>query len=79
MYKPGEYVWILRWGKMMASNSGFIKRQQQKAADDGAPLDATFEKYGEGGGTGEWSTIGDITNQKILTMLGLPPKPATVG
>jgi hypothetical protein len=54
MTKANEYVNIARWGQMMGSFRYFIEAQQEKAASDGAPIDAIYEK------DGVWHTLGEM-------------------
>lgn len=66
MSKPDDYVWVARWGRLMGSYDPYIKGQQKKAAEDNAPLTATFENDQD---AGVWNTIEDITNENTLLRL----------
>lgn len=70
MPKPEEYVWIKKWSEMMASSPSFIRQEQRRAAQQDAPLDATYAIHGGG-----WATIADITGAQTRARLGLPPLP----
>lgn len=43
MPEPKQYKHIRAWGKMLQSYDYYIEAQQEQAAEDGAPLDATFK------------------------------------
>lgn len=74
-HKPGEYVWIEKWDRMMGSHLYYTRDQQQRAAETDAPLNATHEIYDSNGRTGRWSTTDDITSVDTRHVLGLPPLP----
>lgn len=54
--KPEDYKHIKAWGHMMKSYADYIYRQQQKAAEAGAPLDAIYER------DGKWHTFDEVTS-----------------
>ena len=54
--KPEQYLYIRAWGKMMRSDSAYVQRQQELAAEDGAPLDAVFRR--ENG----WARLEEVNN-----------------
>lgn len=70
MPKPEEYVWIKKWGEMLASSPSYIRAQQARAAYADAPLDATYSCHGGG-----WCTLADVTGANTRERLGLPPLP----
>lgn len=70
MPKPEEYIWIKKWGENLASSIGYIRQEQRRAAQQEAPLDATYAIHGGG-----WATIADITSPGTRARLGLPPLP----
>lgn len=60
-HKPEEYTAIRSWLKQSGSYEYYISNQQEKAADDGAPLDAIYERYAPGGaGTKVWVCVSDL-------------------
>jgi hypothetical protein len=75
---PKDYVHILAWGKMMHSEGWYVRTVQDKAAKDGAPLDAVYEDHGK------WITVKELTSQttrwclqnalKDLASMGIKPK-----
>lgn len=70
-----KYPWIVKWGKHMGSFDYYVEAQLVRAEQTNAPTNATFENTKPGGGgTGQWSTVDDITNEAIRYQLGLGPK-----
>jgi len=69
--KPQEYVWIEKWGKMLGLAPYHIADEQQRAADDHAPLDALYEEE-----PGKWRTTDDLGGEERVA-LGLPPTKET--
>jgi hypothetical protein len=63
MTKPADYVWIARWGNRLGSYIPYVESQQEKAAQEDAPLTAIFES------SGVWMTVEDITNEDTLRSL----------
>jgi hypothetical protein len=63
--RPDEYVWITRWGRLMGSGDHYIKDQQRRAAQDKAPVTATFRDHD----TDAWNTVESITNEATLMRL----------
>ncbi len=68
MTSPDEYVYIRKWGEMLYSTPWFIREEQERAARDGAPLNAVFL-----GDDRTWRTTDDVTNPGARDFLGLPP------
>lgn len=54
MHKPYEYVGIELWGQQLSSFKYYIDAQQEKAADDNAPLDALYKREGV------WVRVADL-------------------
>lgn len=53
-HKPSDYLHIRAWGKMMGSHEYYIVGEQEQAAEDNAPLHATYKREGQ------WNTYEDI-------------------
>lgn len=62
-YKPHEYVCIAAWGRRMGSFDYYIKDQQRKAAQMGAPLTAIYER------DGHWQRAEEIVNPHTRKMI----------
>jgi hypothetical protein len=62
-HKPSEYLYILAWGKMLGSNSSYIKMLQEDAAEDNAPLDAIYKA------DGRWKTFDGVTNEETKSLI----------
>jgi hypothetical protein len=72
--KPSEYKHIRAWGAMMHSFEYYISDQQERAAQDNAPLDAIFKDHDDG----HWHTYSGVDNQdtryimdQLLTQMGV--------
>lgn len=59
MRSPDDYLHILVWGQRLQSFLPYIKDQQRRAAEAGAPINAVYERHDCGGGTGKWVTSDD--------------------
>ena len=57
--EPRDYRHIKAWGRLLGSDAPYVERQQQKAADEQAPIDATFQRYG----STSWATVQDIKDK----------------
>lgn len=73
MTAPDEYVYIRKWGEMLYSTPWFIREEQERAARDGAPLNAVFLGKDDEGRPTAWRTTDDVTNPGVREYLGLPP------
>jgi hypothetical protein len=51
------YLAIYVWGKELGSYNYFILDEQQRAKDDGAPLDAIYKDET----TGHWHTVSELS------------------
>lgn len=65
MNKPEQYKHILAWGRKMGSDASYIREQQERAAQDNAPLDAIYEERDEatrnhGTRTHKWAVFSDV-------------------
>lgn len=58
--KPAEYKAIAVWHRRTGSFSSYIQRQQEDAADDGAPLDAIYKRE-----SGEWARLSEVQNEEL--------------
>jgi hypothetical protein len=65
--KPSDYTWIKKWGELMSSSQSYIEFEQQRAAEDNAPIKAIYKDIM----TGKWRTCDDITNVQTKRLLGL--------
>ena len=54
MPKPSDYKAIALWGKETGSYDYYIKDEQDRAASDNAPLDATYKR------DGTWRCVSDL-------------------
>ncbi len=61
MNKPSDYRAIQFWGARLGSLRYYIKREQERAAIDNAPLNAIY--YREDAG---WRTLDDVTNENVI-------------
>lgn len=68
MHKPEEYIYIRKWGKMLASFEYYIRDQQKLAAFEDAPLNAVYREHE----TNSWITTDEIENPATRIQLGLP-------
>lgn len=57
---PTDYRGIAAWGQAMRSFSYYVRQQQERALQEGAPLDAIYRKE-----DGTWATAGDIKNKEL--------------
>lgn len=59
---PSTYVAMKQWLQSIGSFPYYIEQQQQKAADEGAPLDALFERATivHAPEFGKWITVRDL-------------------
>ena len=55
--KPSDYIWIARWGQLMASMPYYIQNEQLKAFVQNAPLTAIYRD-----GDGIWHVAERIEN-----------------
>jgi hypothetical protein len=55
-HKPKEYIAIRLWGRQMGSYDYYIQMEQQKAAEDNAPLDAIYKRHG----TEHWVCVSEL-------------------
>lgn len=62
-HKPAAYKHVAAWGDFLSSFAYYIKDQQQKASDDGAPVDAIYKRD-----DGSWAVIGDVHPSTIVDM-----------
>lgn len=70
--EAARYEWVRKWGEMMGSDRDYIVRQQERAAECGAPLDAIYEHCDPGGRpNGEWAVVSQVTNPSTRYRLGL--------
>lgn len=73
---PNQYKHVAAWGDFLRSFPYYVKAQQERAALDGAPLDA-ISLDAEGG---RWQTIRDVCPETLAAMRttlerhGLPTK-----
>lgn len=58
--KPEDYKAIAIWGRRMQSFEPYVKRQQELAAEENAPLDATFQRS-----PGDWATVSGMGNAEL--------------
>ena len=65
---PESYTWIKAWGLYLCSFSGYIRRQQEEACAEGAPMDAIYKRH-----DGTWARASEISNPVTRKALGLPP------
>jgi len=56
-YLPSAYRCIAIWGRNMGSFASYTANEQHKAAEQGAPLTAVYERNGGG-----WATLEDVEN-----------------
>jgi hypothetical protein len=61
MNKPSDYLAIRFWGVRLGSFSYYIKREQERAAIDNAPLNAIYYREDVG-----WRTLDDVTNENVI-------------
>lgn len=54
---PKDYRVLAAWGKMIGSSAEYILIQQERAAREGAPGNATYRSPAEG-----WRTLKHVTN-----------------
>ena len=60
-HRPEEYLAIMLWGQQMLSFMHYIQDQQELAAEDGAPVDAIYKKFGESTGPdNKWVCVSDL-------------------
>lgn len=57
--EPKDYHAIALWGMDLASFRYYIEAQQEKAARDGAPLDAIYKRDSIGQ-DGSWQTVSGL-------------------
>ncbi len=57
MPAPKDYKHIRAWGEYMGSFEYYIKQQQEKAAEDNAPIDAIYEREGR------WFRFSEVVNE----------------
>lgn len=55
MRSPNEYRAIRIWGENTGSYPYYIKAQQEKAAEENAPLNALYKDH-----NGKWQTVDDL-------------------
>ena len=55
--KPEDYLAIAAWGKMLGSYGYYVREQQRLASEDGAPINAVYEKHSHSGRSHEWVTL----------------------
>lgn len=70
-YQPEQYRAIAIWGQMLGSYGYYIKEQQARAAAEGAPLTAIFERMASDGSgrAGEWAIVEEVQNPDALARL----------
>lgn len=69
---PGPFPWIRAWGWMMGSFKYYIDQEIERARTSGAPANATFRRYPQGGGEWDgktWATTDDIENANTRYVL----------
>lgn len=54
--KPSEYIAIEAWGHMLQSYDYYIRQEQERAAQDNAPIDAIYHVHL----TNEWKCMSDL-------------------
>ncbi len=54
--RPHDYVYIQAWGAILSSHDYYIRDEQEKAAKDNAPTNATYFSKTEN----RWHTADDI-------------------
>lgn len=55
--KPTDYKAIMLWGKTLGSYASYIRREQSRACEQGAPLDAIY--YDDH--ASQWKCISDLS------------------
>lgn len=60
MPKPEDYMHIMVWGKMLGSHMNYILREQERAAEDNAPLDAIYYNHPR------WHRFAEVTNDETI-------------
>lgn len=67
MNKPQDYKYIWAWGKLLMSFDYYIEMEQQKAAEDKAPLTAVYKK------DDKWQTFEEIesvaTKERLMEIV----------
>ncbi len=59
-HEPAEYLAIRLWHKQTGSFEYYVTKQQERAAIDGAPLDAIFKRDWEG--QSGWVAVSDLSH-----------------
>ena len=57
--EPKDYIFIKIWGELLGSYPYYINVEQKRAAEEGAPLRATY--YSDM--TKRWHTIDEVQNE----------------
>lgn len=73
MTSPEEYVYIRKWGEMLYSHPAYIRETQERAAREGAPLNAVFRSADAEDADTAWRTTETISSPGARAFLGLPP------
>lgn len=63
MAKPSDYNHIRAWGEFLGSNENFIIEVQEKAALEGAPINAIFQSSGQHNFV--WRTVDEIEDSNL--------------
>lgn len=66
-HHPSKYRAIKVWGQQLGSFHNYITKEQQLAADQGAPLDAIYYNFA----TDKWVTVRDITAVETLQRVAM--------
>lgn len=68
-HEPEEYALIWLWGRLLSSQPSWIREQQERAAREGAPLNAIYRKEVR------WHTADEVLHPDTRALLGLGPLP----
>lgn len=66
-HAPEAYELIWRWGRLLSSQPSWIREQQERAAREGAPLNAIYRKEMR------WHTADEVLHPDTRALLGLEP------